>query len=240
MKEPESIPRYLRAKKYLLQQIKSLQARNNQLEPENALAEKLGISRETVRKAMMSLIQEGVITRWHGKGNFGHPAVTNLSMRIDLNSDFRRILVESGYAVRSFRSKSEEREASDSMRKRMLESEEKTVVAYDLDIYGDDVLAVQGKVELFREIVISLPPEGEYNDSMNSTLREHCVSESNHTTAWLLAENNPEIAKRFSLIPDTPLLCWEEIYYNLYDEKMGFVKVFFNPKIMNLSFLLKF
>ena len=240
MKESEQIPRYIQAKEYLLQQIKKLKAGNNQLEPENTLTEKLGMSRETVRKAMMSLIQEGVITRWHGKGNFGHPAVTNLSMRIDQNSDFRRLLSESGYSVRTFRSEATVRQASETMAKRMPEAQTREVVAYQLDYYADSALAVQGKVELLKDIVIHMPAEGEYNGSMNAFLREHCISESNHTTAWLLAEHNTEVAQRFSLLPDTALLCWEEIYFNLFDEKMGYVKVFFNPKIMDLSLLLKF
>lgn len=233
-------PRYLKAREYLLSRIRKMKAGENQLEPENTLTEKLSMSRETVRKAMTSLIQDGIITRWHGKGNFGHPAVTNLSMRIDLNSDFRRLLSESGYSVRSFRTDAVITTPSEGMLHRMPEASDKQVVRYRLDIYGDDMLAVQGEVELLRQIVTTIPSGGEYNGSMNEFLSEHCESESNHTTAWLLAEVNEEVASRFSLIPDTPLLCWEEIYYNLYDQKMGYVKVFFNPKIMDLSLLLKF
>jgi GntR family transcriptional regulator len=93
-------------KEYLLKQIQKMDPGNNQLEPENLLSKKLGMSRETVRKAMSLLIREGVITRWHGKGNFGHPAVSNLVMRVDINSDFRRILRNAGYKVETVRSES--------------------------------------------------------------------------------------------------------------------------------------
>jgi GntR family transcriptional regulator len=236
----EAMPRYLQAKKYLLEQIKRLSPGKNQLEPENTLTEKLGMSRETVRKAMTSLIQDGVITRWHGKGNFGHPAVSNLPMRIDINSDFRRLLTESHYTVRSVRSESSIGKPSQDMLKRMPEANDKEIVSFILSIYGNDQLAIQGDVELLREIVTEIPTSGEYTENMDVFIKEHCMTESNHTTAWLLAQHNPVVSKRFSLPPDTPLLCWEEIYYNLYDEKMGYVKIYFNPLMMDISMMLKF
>lgn len=96
---------------------------DNQLEPENLLSSKLAMSRETVRKAMSVLIREGVITRWHGKGNFGHPAVTNLPMRIDINSDFRRLLRSAGYKVKTLRSEPVIATPSAEMLRRMPESE---------------------------------------------------------------------------------------------------------------------
>lgn len=235
-----AIPRYLQAKHYLLERIKRLSPGNNQLEPENTLTEKLGMSRETVRKAMTSLIQDGVITRRHGKGNFGHPAVSNLGMRIDINSDFRRLLGESGYQVRTVRSESRLSYPSQGMLVRMPESSGKEVVSFILSIFGDDELAIQGDVELLKDIVRKMPTSGEYTENMDSFLKDHCSTESNHTTAWLLAEHEPTVAQRFSLPPDTPLLCWEEVYYNLYDEKMGYVKIHFNPRIMDISMMLKF
>jgi GntR family transcriptional regulator len=233
-------PRYLQAKAYLLGQIRALKAGANQLEPENTLTEKLGMSRETIRKAMSSLIQDGIITRWHGKGNFGHPSVTNMPMRIDLNSDFRRILTEAGYSVRSYRSEAVVRTPSPQMLRRMPEAQGQDVVSYRLDYFADDQLAVAGEVELLSSIVVKHPVGGEFTDSMNAFLKEHCITHSNHTTAWLLADQSAEVSERFSLRPDAPLLCWEEIYYNLHDQKMGYVKVFFNPDRMDLSLLLKF
>jgi len=236
----QALPRYLQAREYLLRQIRLLSPGDNQLEPENTLAERLGMSRETIRKAMTSLIQDGVITRWHGKGNFGHPAVSNLAMRIDINSDFRRLLGESGYQVRTVRSEPKQSRPSEGMLVRMPEASGKEVVSFILSIFGDDELAIQGDVELLKDIVRTMPVSGEYTENMDSFLKDHCITESNHTTAWLQAEHNPAIAQRFFLPTDTPLLCWEEVYYNLYEEKMGYVKIHFNPKIMDISMMLKF
>ena len=236
----DSQPLYLQAKEYLLGQIRTLKAGFNQLEPENTLTDKLGMSRETVRKAMSSLIQDGIITRWHGKGNFGHPSVTNMPMRIDLNSDFRRILSEAGYHVRMHRSSALLKSPSSQMLHRMPEAKDQDVISYRLDYFADEQLAVVCEVELLSSIVRKIPESGDFSDSMNDFLIEHCDFDSNHTTAWLLADQNEEVCIRFSLPALTPLQCWEEIYYNLYDQKMGYVKVFFNPSRMDLSLLLRF
>ena len=240
MEQQNKEPLYIKAKLYLLDRIRKMAAGANKIEPENTLAEKLGMSRETVRKAMTVLIQEGVITRWHGKGNYGHPDVSNLNMRIDLNSDFRHLLTDSGYDVRTFRAQVETREASAAMVRRMPAADGARVVASRQDYYANDVLAVVCYVELLEDIVDVIPEEGEYTESMKEFICAHCTTKSNHTTAWLLAEHNPEVAERFSLIPGAPLFCWEEIYYNLLDEKMGYVKIYFNQNVMDLSLMLKF
>jgi GntR family transcriptional regulator len=241
MKEQDDdLPLYLRAKKYLLEQIRHMRPGDNRLEPENFLANKLGMSRETVRKAMTSLIQEGCITRKHGKGNFGHSAVTNLAMRIDINSDFRRILALQGYSVRSFRSEARVSSPSAGMVRRIPEAADSMVIEFDLDFIADGRPAIHCDVELLQDIVVSIPSPGEYEENIDTFLKEHCTTESNYTTAWLLAENKPSEAARFGLNPSTALLCWEEIYYNICDQRMGYVKIYFNSAIMDLSLLLKF
>jgi GntR family transcriptional regulator len=241
MEEKDSdLPLYLKAREYMLGKIQRMMPGNNQLEPENQLTAKLGISRETVRKAMSTLIQEGIITRKHGKGNFGHPAVTNLPMRIDINSDFRRMLTSLGYSVRSVRSEASALPPSEGMLRRMPEASGSMVIRFDLEFFADGKLAIHGDVELLESIVVLMPESGEYIDNMNEFLREHCTTESNHTTAWLMAENAGLSGNLFGMKPNCALLCWEEIYYNLFDQKMGYIKIYFNPAIMDLSLLLQF
>lgn len=239
-KNPDDLPLYLQAKAYLEERIAQMVPGDNRLEGENHLSTRLDMSRETVRKAMSTLIQEGAISRKHGKGNYGHPSVTNLTMRIDLNSDFRRILISKGYRVRAFRSAATIVAPSDNMLRRMPEARGSSIVSFNLDIHADGRLAIHGNVQLLQQMVQSIPPAAEYSENIDDCLREHCLTESNHTTAWLLAENNAVMADRFGLDSAVALLGWEEIYYNVYDIKMGYVRIYFNPEIMDLSLLLKF
>ena len=153
MKRKDTKPLYLQMKEYLLDQIEKMNPGDNQLEPENLLSNKLGMSRETVRKAMSVLIREGVITRWHGKGNYGHPAVSNLVMRVDMNSDFRRILKNAGYTVKTERSESTLRLPSDQMLNRIPEAAEKEILSYELRFLADSKLAIHVSVELINKYV---------------------------------------------------------------------------------------
>ncbi len=217
-----------------------MQPGDNQLEPENLLSSKLATSRETVRKAMSVLIREGVITRWHGKGNFGHPAVTNLPMRIDVNSDFRRLLRNAGYKVKTLRSEPVITTPSAEMLHRMPESDNEKILAYKLEFYADNDPAIHVRVELLYKHVISLPEKGEYTEVLTESLSKICGVNSIYSTAWQRAGLSPEIASRFALPENTPLLIWDEVYYDLYDFKIGYVEIHFNPKIMDISMKLSY
>jgi len=122
----------------------------------------------------------------------------------------------------------------------MVEAEGSEVVAFDLDFTADGSAAIFGTVELLKEFVTTAAPGGEYSGNLKGFFKEHCSFENNHTTAWLIAEHSSAVSTRFGLPGDTPLLCWEEVYYDLSERKLGYVKVWFNPSIMDLSLLLSF
>jgi GntR family transcriptional regulator len=238
--KPEKKPLYIIAKEYMLKKIKQMIPGNNQLEPEHQLTAKLNMSRETIRKAMSTLIQDGIVTRWHGKGNFGHPEVTNLPMRMDINSDFRRLLKNAGYKVDTWRTESSITAPTADLLKRIPEAMDKEVVEFGQSFFANGQLAIQCRVELLREYVTEIPEEGYYTENINDFLMQHCNRETSYTIAWLNAGLNSEISEKFGLPPMTPLLVWEEIYYDIFDFKLGYVKIYFHPETMDLSLLLNF
>ena len=240
MQRKNTKPLYLQMKEYLLDKIRKMDSGANQLEPENLLSRKLGMSRETVRKAMSILIREGVITRWHGKGNFGHPAVSNLTMRVDINSDFRRILRNAGYKVKTVRSEPRIDIPSQQMLKRIPEADREEILAYELQFFADTSLAIHVSVELRNKNVKCKPKKGEYSEIITDSLKNFCDVDSAYSTAWQRADISPEISSKFGIEKGTPLLVWDEIYYDLYDNKIGYVEIHFNPNIMDLSMKLNF
>ena len=63
--------RLQQVKEYLLHYIEQAHLqRNDQLPSESSMAEKLGVSRNTLREAYVSLENEGIIVRRHGIGTF--------------------------------------------------------------------------------------------------------------------------------------------------------------------------
>ncbi|MDA3939171.1 MAG: GntR family transcriptional regulator [Spirochaetia bacterium] len=240
MKRKDIKPLYLQMKEYLLNQIQKMDPGINQLEPENLLSKKLGMSRETVRKAMSVLIQEGVITRWHGKGNFGHPSVSNLIMRVDVNSDFRRLLRNAGYTVKTERSESELKSPSKELLNRIPEALHEEILFYELLFFADTRLAIHVNVELFNKYVTCKPESGIYTEVITDELKKYCDVDSAYSTAWQRAGISPDISSKFGIHKDTPLLIWDEIYHDLNDYKFGYVEIHFNPEIMDISMKLNF
>jgi len=81
-------PLYLEAKTELIKMIKKGDFKNNKLPPEDKLSEMLGISRSTIREALITLDREGIITKKQGIGNLIHNSVLESKMRIDIIQDF--------------------------------------------------------------------------------------------------------------------------------------------------------
>lgn len=234
------LPRYQQAKQSIREIIGRLTPKKNKLPSEPALTHDLGMSRETIRKAMIELCQEGLITKSHGKGNFGHPAVSRLHMRYDLNSNFRLILENSGFLVTSIRTSWQPAQQRVALKKRIPECLLENLIELSQRYYANGKLAVVSDVFIAKTFLIESPEAGEFTDSINEFFAHHCTEKSEYVLAWPKAIIKEERAMEFGLEPHTPLLAWEEVYYNLYDEPMGLIEAYFNPDIMDLSMLLHF
>lgn len=87
-------------KKEIYKYIKSMDINvSNKLLREEVLAEKLGVSRITVRSALNELATEGIIFRRQGKGTFVNKEA--LQMKVSLNpiGDLKQVIIDSGYEV---------------------------------------------------------------------------------------------------------------------------------------------
>ena len=71
-------------------------ADGGRLPGENDIAERLGISRGTVRQALAILQQEGVITRQQGSGTYANPRVLGIPARVDFAYEFGQLIEVAG------------------------------------------------------------------------------------------------------------------------------------------------
>src|SRR6056297_1704416 len=95
MNKKDQKPLYQRVRSALMEEISTMRPGNNRLEPEEQLAKRYGTSRATVREALADLIQDGYITPWLGRGNFGHPHALNLNVHFYITYDLVHILQDS-------------------------------------------------------------------------------------------------------------------------------------------------
>jgi DNA-binding GntR family transcriptional regulator len=245
-------PLHRRVREHLIERIRGMRPGANRLETEEALAERLGTSRATVREAMASLIREGYVTRKQGKGSFGHPGIAGLQMRIDMNSDFRRLIRSSGGRVYVNRSPAVITTPSAQMLRRMPEARQDQVVAFDWNYRDGEEQVINCRVELLRHLMKEVPdheaetgrgetPEGEEAGPEESAphlaefIERYCEVEITYTATWLRSEISPEIAERFGVDPGRPMVVWDEIFFDLYDRRICFNTIHFHPDRMDLS-----
>lgn len=88
-----------RTREAILESILERRFEDSRLPPENELAELLGVSRTTVRSALQSLEQHGVLTRSPRRGTQVHERLSPSMVILQRLIGFKRLLEESGYAV---------------------------------------------------------------------------------------------------------------------------------------------
>jgi GntR family transcriptional regulator len=88
-----------RAREAILHSILERRFEDSRLPPENELADMLGVSRTTVRSALQSLEQHGVLTRSPRRGTQVHGLLSPSMVALQRLIGFTRLLEESGYTV---------------------------------------------------------------------------------------------------------------------------------------------
>jgi len=88
-----------RARESILHSILERRFEDSRLPPENELADMLGVSRTTVRSALQSLEQHGVLTRSPRRGTQVHGRLSPSMVALQRLIGFKRLLEEQGYSV---------------------------------------------------------------------------------------------------------------------------------------------
>ena len=88
-----------KARESILTSILERRFEDRRLPPENELADMLGVSRTTVRSALQSLQQHGVLTRSPRRGTLVHGRMSPSMVALQRLIGFKRMLEEQGYEV---------------------------------------------------------------------------------------------------------------------------------------------
>ncbi len=219
-------------------------ADKNKLEPEGKLAERMGVSRITVREALAELHDLGYITKRKGKGNYILKSAIATTMRIDTSQDFTTMLETSGFyatQVNHFAGKSEPDEFLTSL----LElKEDDVIIDYIQDYYADDTLALVVALQIPEKIFTELPGDftAKGGDAIRNTSiwQHHTDQDLTHAVINMDTHVNPEINKKFGLAEGTCLIRWRETYYNYLDEPISYGYIYFNPNVTKLNMVTSF
>ena len=223
-------------KAYLLNYINQEQLkRNDQLPSEAAIAKTLGVSRNTLREAYISLENEGIIIRRHGIGTFvAHSPV----IRDSLNdfSPFAQIIRDGGYAP-SFETievlfEIPPIDVSDALGispeekirciKRIVRADKKAV------IYVEDYISpfVQAEAPDWNKF------DGNMVDFLASVLDTRLHQIQSNIRAGSLSS---EISRYLESEPGTPILSVRSTIYTIDNQAISYSKICFSSDIVEFN-----
>jgi GntR family transcriptional regulator len=212
---------------------------NQKLKSEEELAQFLGVSRTTIREAMNRISKKGILTKRHGKGNFMHKSALDDRFRIDLHHNFSNLIKSGGHNLRLVRTLLDIQTANKKVGEKLCLAENELVIRFLWTYYADEIPAIF----VYRHIPVFLfkmiPDHKEIIEDTRLFLEKYCNQDLAHFISKIKPVLNNKIDQDFGLEVNTPLIMWEEILYNIYDDIIGYDETYFNPNIIDLSLLIK-
>jgi GntR family transcriptional regulator len=228
--------RLQQVKSYLLNYITQNQLqRNDQLPSEAAISKTLGVSRNTLREAYISLENEGIIVRRHGIGTF---LANSPVIRDSLNefSPFAQIIQDVGYTPNFETLSMGFEQATD-------------------DVYQTLAVPTLEKLRCIKRIVLAdqLPViyVDEYMSPVVESANLNWDNFDGNTVQFLSASLNtplhqiqshiraaaltPEIAQYLKLAEGTPILSVRSTIFTVDNQPVNYSKICFNSDIVELN-----
>lgn len=154
------------AKENLRNYIQSLDSKASyKLPAENDLAKLLGISRNTMRRALNELEQEGLVLRIHGRGTFINPEALQIKVNLCLMMEFGTVIRRCGYdsevCLSSFSVEKGENDVCALLR---IPSGSK-LIRIERIYYADKHPAIVSVGYIRRDLFDEMPPEKEWEET---------------------------------------------------------------------------
>ena len=238
-------PLYLEAKTELVNMIKKGDFKNNKLPPEDKLSEMLGISRSTIREALITLDREGIITKKQGIGNLIHRSALETKMRIDLIRDFFKLLEDGGYRASVKRIKSGWIDKLNQPDRKMPSSfRDKKYFLIEFLYLANNQPAILA-ANIIPESVLNATPQSEEMpfDSFKkylNFLNKYTGEEISHSISkYAPSKANQTISKILKIKENESIIKREEFYYGISDKLLCYSEIFFHPRLIDLTMIHK-
>ncbi|MHB0885996.1 MAG: GntR family transcriptional regulator [Bacillota bacterium] len=210
------------------------------LPSEDQLSKTLGVSRATVREALARLTREGVITKKQGIGNFIHRSARRAKMRTDLYADFVELLESAGHAVEVVGTAPRQAPADPEVAARIGASPGSRLWVFDRLYLADGRPAIWAnlslRVDRVSQTLDPLVNERRLIDLLNSVV-DGGVAHS--VLVYSPAVGDRAMSEKLQVPLGTPMLTWEETFYDTNDRCFGFSTTTFNPALVRLGMLRK-
>jgi GntR family transcriptional regulator len=218
-----------RARESILHSILERRFEDSRLPPENELADMLGVSRTTVRSALQSLEQHGVLTRSPRRGTQVHGRLSPSMVALQRLIGFTRLLQEQGYSVETVTNARITIAAP-------VEVVQALGVTKRTPIYEIDRLFVaSGKAAIWainyiQTVLFSEPPSDDQLAQSPFDMGDLLVGGPvDHALVELVPRRaTKEVAKQLGLKPTEAYLLLKEHHFSASDEVLGFSLIHVN------------
>jgi len=237
-------PLYLKAKTELVKMIKKGDFENNKLPPEDKLSEMLGISRSTIREALITLDREGIITKKQGIGNLIHKSTLEVKMRIDLVQDFIKLLENGGYKASVKRINSGWIDNISQFEIKIPSIKDKKYFLNEFLYLANNQPAILA-TNIIPESALNMPlqnkgiPFNSFKGFFN-LLSKHTNEELSHSiTRFIPSKVDMKISEILKIKENEPIIKREEFYYGIFDKLICCSEITFHPSLVNLTIVRK-
>lgn len=225
-----------RAREAILDSILERRFEDSRLPPETQLADMLGVSRTTVRSALQSLEQHGVLTRSPRRGTQVHGRMTPSMVALQRLIGFARLLEDQGYSVQ-MTTKVSKTEAPPA------EAVESLAIREDSPCYKiDRLLVASGHPAIWA---IDHFPVALFVEAPRSERMAHSPFEMgdlliggpiDHALVELVPRKaTREVVQRLRLEPDAAYLLLKEIHFSAAGAPLGYSLIHVNDRFVRFQ-----
>ena len=203
---------------------------------EDELSQRLGVSRNVLRDALMSLEEMGIVTRRRSKGTMANPKIATAAGRLDTNPELFHMIEEAGYRPRV-----------EAVRMGFVfEPDPALEGEFYLNVeklfYADDLPAaycadhISGKyANVSSELALELRELSHYK-----FIERHCRVSMAYTMAHIdAALPEPWLAEQLQIPAAEPVLLMDDYAYSYDHELVAHSTIWFRRGILDLQFLRK-
>ncbi len=210
----------------------------DRLPSESDLAERLSVSRATVRTAMAALAANGLVIRRHGDGTYVNRRGIQISGKIQTPWEFTSLIRNSGRAPSIKVLKKELRSAAKDEAEVLDIGEGAQVLALSRVFLADNSPVILSQNVIPRCSFVDDLADIKGENSILEILRDHCNQEFEYAIADIQAAIT-ELGKHdeLGLDPGSPVLLFKETFYDKGNTPLMFAVNHYNDKALRLRII---
>lgn len=226
----DKVPLYVRIYEQLFRLIEENYFKEGEKLPgENTLAKELGVSRSSIRQALLILQEDGIINNVQGKGNFLVKTKKNIEIGLERicnvartfnNEEYEEVSIDKNYEM-----------PGEWIRSVLKLKQNILVVLFHRRYKINSEYVCYNITVIPYDYIIEYNLDMENNESLLTFLDDNLYeSVASSKMDLKITKAGASIAEKVSIPEDTPLICFEEIMYKDSGVPFAISKSYFRPE----------